>query len=107
MVLRRRARRSLAIPLFVLLAGALAAAALQTPEQFIGFRPGADHQLARWDTIVAYLRAAAAASDRIRVDYLGPSTDGHPFVAVVISSVDTIRHINRYKQISRRLYLQG
>ena len=48
-----------------------AAAALQTPEQFIGFRVGADNKLARWDTIVDYMRAAAAGSDRVRVRELG------------------------------------
>ncbi len=37
----------------------------QSPEQFIGFKVGADNKLARWDKIVEYMKLAAAASDRV------------------------------------------
>ena len=42
------------------------AVAVQTPEQFFGFRIGDDNKLARWDKIVDYFRQVSDASDRIR-----------------------------------------
>ena len=46
-------------------------AALQTPEQFLGFRVGADNKLARWDKIVEYMKLVQGASDRVRFRELG------------------------------------
>ncbi len=77
------------------------------PEQFFGFRIGSDTKLARWDRIVDYMKAAAAASDRVRVRELGKTTNGNPFVAVEIASGDTLTDLDRFKQMERRLYLQG
>jgi len=80
--------------------------ALQTPEQFLGFRVGADTKLARWDKIVAYLKLVEGASDRVRVRELGKSTEGNPFVAVEIASADTLKKIDYYRALQRRLYFQ-
>jgi hypothetical protein len=94
--------------LLVAVSGGLdAAGTLQPPEQFIGFRVGADNQLARWNTIVDYMKLAAASSDRVRVQELGASTDGHPFISVVITNADTLKNIDRYRQLERRLYFRG
>jgi hypothetical protein len=84
-----------------------AADALPSPEQFIGFPVGADSRLARWDRIVEYMRLAAARSDRVRLRELGPTTGGHPFIAVEISSPETLRDLQRYKGLERKLYFQG
>jgi hypothetical protein len=92
------------LPGFV--AGVGAAGSVQTPEQFIGFRVGTDRKLARWDTIVDYMRHAAAGSDRVRLRELGRTSGGEPFLALEISAPDTIRNLDRYKQIERRLYFQ-
>ncbi|MQA30577.1 MAG: hypothetical protein GEU82_12210, partial [Luteitalea sp.] len=54
---------SLAVLIAALAVGLSAAASLQTPEQFIGFRVGTDNKLARWDRIVEYMKLAAAESD--------------------------------------------
>ena len=92
------------LPGFVALVGA--AGSVQTPEQFIGFRVGTDRKLARWDTIVDYMQHAAAGSDRVRLRELGRTSGGEPFLALEISAPDTIRNLDRYKQIQRRLYFQ-
>ncbi len=89
------------------IAGLGAAATIQTPEQFIGFRVGTDRKLARWDTIVAYLQHAAGGSDRLRLRELGRTSGGQTFLAMEISAPDTIRNLDRYKQFQRRLYFQG
>ena len=66
----------------VLLAGAalkqptpvVAAGSVPPPEQFIGFKVGADNKLARWDRIVDYMKAVAAGSDRVRFRMTSPAS---------------------------------
>ena len=84
-------RRTL-VPAFILAAALVPAAAgpLQTPEQFLGHKVGADNKLVRWDKIVEYMKLAAANSDRVRYRDLGPSSNGNPFIAVEISAPDKI-----------------
>src|SRR6476660_5828209 len=85
----------------------VAAGSLQTPEQFLGFRVGADNKLARWDEIVEYMKLAAANSDRVRFRELGKTSQNNPFIALEISAPDTLKSLDRYKQLERRLYFQG
>src|SRR3954462_7561593 len=84
-----------------------AAATLQTPEQFLGFRVGADNKLIRWDKIVEYMKLAAASSDRVRYRELGKSTNDKPFIVLEISAPDTLKNLDRYKEMERKLYFQG
>ena len=86
---------------------ATAAGPLQTPEQFLGFKVGADNTLIRWDKIVGYMKLAAANSDRVRFRELGRTSDDNPFIALEISSPDTLKSLDRYKQMERTLYFQG
>ncbi len=55
---------------------------LQTPREFFGFAPGRAGHLVDWAGLSAYAHAAAAASDRVRVLELGPSTEGRKLLAV-------------------------
>src|SRR5256885_5307796 len=84
-----------------------AAGTLQTPEQFLGFQVGADNKLIRWDKIVEYMKLAAASSDRVRYRELGKSTNNNPFIVLEISAPDTLKNLDRYKEMERKLYFQG
>jgi hypothetical protein len=106
MICTRRALSILALTLACTLA-ATAAGSLQTPEQFLGFKVGADNKLARWDKIVEYMKLAAANSDRVRFRELGKTSDNNPFIALEISAPETLRNLDRYKQLERKLYFQG
>ncbi len=101
-------RRAL-IPSLVLVStlAASAAGTLQTPEQFLGFKVGADNKLVRWDKIVEYMKLAAANSDRVRFRELGKTSNDNPFIALEISSPDTLKNLDHYKQLQRKLYFQG
>jgi hypothetical protein len=85
---------------------ATAAGPLQSPEQFLGFRVGADNKLARWDRIVQYMKLAAANSDRVRFRELGATSNGNPFIVLEISSSETLKNLDRYKRLERKLYFQ-
>ncbi len=81
----------------------LSAAPLPTPEQFAGFRMGADKKLVNWDKIVEYLKLAGAASPRIKVEEIGKTSMGNPFLTVTISTPETLKDLPRYKANQRRL----
>src|SRR4051812_8778885 len=81
--------------------------ALQSPEQYFGFRIGSDNKLARWDKIVDYMKLVSQTSDRVRFRELGKSTNGNPFIALEIASADTLKNLDRYKRLERKLYFQG
>src|SRR5690349_14869428 len=80
---------------------------LPTPEEFLGFRVGAEKKLARWDKIVEYMNVVARASDRVKLRELGKTTNGSPFIALEISSADTIKNLDHFKHLERKLYFQG
>ena len=82
-------------------------AAVQPPEQYFGFRIGADKKLVRWDKIVDYMQMVAANSGRVRFRNLGPTTSGNPFVLMEISSAENLRNLDRIKALERKLYFQG
>ena len=85
---------------------AAAAAPIPSPEQFIGFRIGADNKVARWDRVLDYLKTVAAASDRVRLRELGKTTQGNSFVVLEISAPETLKNLDRYKQLEHELYFQ-
>jgi hypothetical protein len=82
---------------------AAAAQQLPSPESFFGFQMGTDKKLARWDKMVEYYHALDAASDRLRVVDMGPSTMGHPFLALFISSPANLSRLEELQQINATL----
>src|SRR5882757_4190669 len=83
------------------------AAAVQTPEQYFGFRIGSDKKLVRYDKGIEYLQKLASESDRVRYRNLGPTTNGVPFVLLEISSAENLKNLDHYKQLEKKLYFQG
>ena len=77
--------------------------AVPSPEQFFGFRMGADRRIAGWSRIVEYFRTVDRLSDRVTVQDLGPTTDGRPYLLAVISSPDTIADLPRYQAMQKQL----
>src|SRR2546427_8279710 len=73
------------------------------PRAVLGFEPGDDRKLADWPTLVRYYQALAAASNRMRYRELGKTTLGAPFVALVISSPQNLRRLDRLQQLNAKL----
>lgn len=88
----------------VLLAAALALpAAVPTPESHFGHPMGADRKVLDWDRVVAYFQALERNSDRLRLEVLGKSTEGRPFIAALIASPRTLASLERYRWIQQKL----
>ncbi len=79
------------------------AAAVPSPEQFIGFRMGADRKLANWDRLLEYYRALDAASDRVNLVELGRSSEGRPYIALFISSTANLARLERIRAMNATL----
>ncbi len=56
-----------------------------------------------WDKVVGYFQALAKSSDQIRVEELGKTAEGRPFIAATIADPETLPHLDRYIAIQQRL----
>ncbi len=89
----------------VLAAASLAfAQGIPGPEQFFGHRMGAEKKLARWDKIVDYMKLVADGSGRVSFEELGRSTQGNPFIMLVVSSPENLGRLDHYRAVNRRLF---
>ncbi len=73
-----------------------------TPESHFGHPIGVDRELLDWDKVVSYFQALAKSSDKIRVEELGKTAEGRPFIAATISSAATLRNLDHYREIQSR-----
>src|SRR5450432_139778 len=80
-----------------------ATAAVPTPKSHFGHEIGVDKVLLDWDQVVAYYYKLEKSSDRLRVKEIGKTAYGRPFIAVTISSPETMRSLDKYLEIQRRL----
>ena len=78
-------------------------AQVPTPASHLGFEVGADRRLADWTQIVSYFGRLAAASPSVKLDTLGTTTLGKPFVLVTISSPENLRNLETIRQTQARL----
>jgi hypothetical protein len=74
-----------------------------TPREFFGFELGADRKIARWDKIVAYFGLLEKESSKVKVINMGPSTEGNPFLLVIISSSDNLASLDRLREINAKI----
>jgi hypothetical protein len=80
-----------------------AAAVPPTPESYFGHPIGADRTVMDWDKVVGYFNVLAKTSDRIRVDELGKTVEGRPFIAATIADAATLKKLGHYRDIQQRL----
>ena len=76
---------------------------LLSPEEFFGFRMGADRKLARWDKIVDYFKVLDRNSDKIKVEVLGKSTEGNPFLLAIITSPKNMADLEKIRETCLKL----
>jgi Zinc carboxypeptidase len=98
---RRKATRL--VVALALLASPAAARDVPTPASVLGFTPGDDRKLADWAQITGYFRRLDAASDRVRVDEVGKTTEGRPFLIVTFTSVANMARLEEIRRDNLRL----
>ena len=84
---------------------AKASAQVTPPEEFLGFKPGADFRLMTYEQAIGYLEHIAGQSDRIQIFDMGPTSFGRRMKYAVISDQDNMARLDHYKEINARLSL--
>ena len=86
------------------LALVLSLALAPSPSELLGKRLGEDRVLADWNEAVRYLEALDAASDRLRMEVVGRTTEGRPFLLVTITSPENFARLEAIRADNLRLY---
>lgn len=76
---------------------------IPSPESYFGFQMGADRKLARWDKIVDYFSLLEGQSDRIKVYNMGLTSEGNPFLVVLITSAENIANLDHLQKINKTI----
>ena len=76
---------------------------ITSPESFFGYPLGSDYKIARWDKIVEYYRLLDRESGRIQVIDMGPSTEGNPFLEVIITSEENMKRLEELRQVNQKI----
>jgi len=72
---------------------------IPSPEEYFGHTMGADRKLVRWDKIVEYFQVLGH-SPCVKVVELGKSTEGNPFLMVLVSSPENIMNSEQIRKMS-------
>lgn len=81
------------------------AATVKTPEQFFGFKPGADRMLFNYTPLIEYLKYLDNTSPRLKMMEIGKSPLGNPMYIAFISNEENIKNLDKLKEINRKLAL--
>ena len=76
---------------------------LQTPEQFLGFKPGSDRNLAHYNRIKAYFEQLSQDSPRVRTVTLGKTTMGNDLFMAIISNESNLKELDKFTELTRKL----
>jgi hypothetical protein len=79
--------------------------AVPSPQEHLGYQPGADYKLADYRDVTSYFRKLAEHSRRIRLKEFGRSAEGKPMIAAFLSSEENLARLDHFKAISRKLAL--
>jgi Zinc carboxypeptidase len=79
--------------------------AIRSPDQVFGFRCGADQKFIGWQQIVDYFREVDDRSIHARVEEIGKSTLGRPFIVAYVSSPENLARLDEIRAYNRRVAL--
>jgi hypothetical protein len=80
-------------------------AQITPPEDFLGFKPGADFHLMTYEEAIGYFEHIASQTDRMIVLDMGETSGGRRMKYGVISSAENLGRLDHYKEINRRISL--
>ncbi|MCK5337485.1 MAG: hypothetical protein KAJ50_01690 [Bacteroidales bacterium] len=76
---------------------------IKTPEEFFGFKPGADRMLFDYDQLMKYFKILDKASSKIKLEQIGISPLGKPIYIAFISSEKNINNLEKIKIANKKL----
>jgi hypothetical protein len=97
-----QSRKVFALCLSVAMAAAFLSAQT-SPEQFLGFKVGADRKLADYTQIKAYFEKLASETPKLKLFTIGESTLKKPMIMAAISTPENLAKLDRWKEITHKL----
>ncbi|MGK6353006.1 M14 family metallopeptidase [Parapedobacter sp. DT-150] len=88
---------------FVLFVTQALAQQIPTPKEHFGFNIGDDYMLANYTQTEAYFKKLAAASDRVKMEVAGKTSEGRNQYLIIVSSPQNLAKIDDYQEISQKL----
>lgn len=76
---------------------------LNSPEEFLGFKVGADYKLADYETIQKYFKHLAENSKMIVYEEIGKTVQNRDMFMAIVSSEENIKNLDRYRDIVKQL----
>ncbi len=81
----------------------LNAQSLKSPEEFLGFKVGADYKIADYETIQKYFKHLSQFSNKIQYEEIGKTSQGRDMFMALISSEENLKNKERYREIVKKL----
>ncbi len=78
---------------------------IPAPEEFFGFKVGADFHLLDYEQAVAYWKALESSTKRVKLFEYGKSSEGRAMVFAAVSSEENLAKLEDIKALSKRLSL--
>ncbi|HOI28740.1 MAG TPA: M14 family metallopeptidase [Melioribacteraceae bacterium] len=76
---------------------------LKSPEEFLGFKVGADYKIADYETIQKYFKHLSEFSKQIVYEEIGKSSLKRDMFMAIISSEENIKNMEKYRSIVKKL----
>lgn len=76
---------------------------IPSPASVLGYEPGADRKLPTWKQVTEYFTSLDKASPYVSTRVLGKTAWGRPFLVSFIADSATLRNLEKYRQIQRKL----
>lgn len=82
-----------------------AAPKITSPKEQFGFNIGDDYQLATYAQLEEYWKKLAKESNRMKLVDIGKTEEGRTQWMAIVTAPENFKHLDRYKEISRKLAL--
>ena len=82
----------------LILASVLLSPEVDSPTLTLGFDPCAEGAIVDSSQAAAYLKHAAAHSDKVRVESIGLSTEGRPILCALVSAPENLRRLEDIRE---------
>ena len=76
---------------------------LKSPEEFLGYKVGADYKVADYETIQKYFKHLADNSKMIVYEDIGNTVQKRDMFMAILSTEENIKNLDKYREIVRKL----
>ncbi len=87
----------------LILTSCLSAQQIKSPEEFLGFKVGADYKIADYEMIQKYFKHLSEFSKQIVYEEIGKSSLKRDMFMAIISSEENIKNMEKYRGIVKKL----